>query len=157
MEVLHFPVCKMFCFHLQSIKLYNHCNWFPQCNKFNAILHFSQNLQLVTKLLINISHHSILIHFITLLTFALITEESCLALQRLMWQDAYNLEEHTKELGQDNKCLSYTVCCSFIFWMHGSLGQGNQRVIPLRSATLLRHKFPSPDGIYTGYVPHRFV
>ena len=68
-------------------------------------------------------------------------------------QDAYNLEEHAEEPGQDNKCLRHTAYRSFTFWRHGSLGQGNRRVIPSCAVTSIRRMFPSPNGLYTGYVP----
>ncbi|XP_041465490.1 uncharacterized protein LOC121416098 [Lytechinus variegatus] len=89
--------------------------------------------------------------------FELIIDEAALLIQRAMWIDLYNLEDDPQEPGEENRAMRHAAYRSFVFWQHGRLGQGNRRVIPSCCVTKIRSLYPSLNGLYTGYLPGRFV
>ena len=51
----------------------------------------------------------------------------------------------------NNKAFRHSGYRQFIFWRHGKLGLGNRKVIPSCCVWAIRRKFPSLNGLYTGY------
>ena len=45
----------------------------------------------------------------------------------------------------------------FLLWRHGFLAEGIDRIIPSCVTWRIRNEYPSADGKYAGFVPHRFV
>lgn len=46
----------------------------------------------------------------------------------------------------------YASYLQFTWWMHGRLGKRIRRVIPSCAVNKIRHVYPEPGGIYTGFV-----
>ena len=51
----------------------------------------------------------------------------------------------------DNRGMRHTAYRQYVMWMHGNLGKNNCVVIPACVVWMIRDKWPSPDGKYTGY------
>lgn len=51
----------------------------------------------------------------------------------------------------DNRTLRHAAYRNFVMWHYGHLGKNIRVVIPSCVVWLIRRKWPSADGIYTGY------
>ena len=56
---------------------------------------------------------------------------------------------------RNNENFRHMAYRQFILWQHGRLGQGNRRVFPSCCVLAIRARYPSQNGIYTGYRPSR--
>ena len=52
-----------------------------------------------------------------------------------------------------HNCLRHMAYRRYILWKYHRLGANNRRVIPSCVVKKIRQRYPSPDGIYTGYTP----
>ena len=50
-----------------------------------------------------------------------------------------------------NEGYCFAAYCQYVLWQNGYLGRGNRRVVPSCTTCAIRDKYPSADGIYTGY------
>ena len=53
---------------------------------------------------------------------------------------------------QNNENFRHAAYRQYVFWQHGRLGQGNLRVVPSCCVIAIRTRYPSPNGIYTGFL-----
>ena len=51
----------------------------------------------------------------------------------------------------------YAAYRQFTWWVHNKLGKAVRRVIPSCAVNLIRKTFPSPDGVYTGFLEGKLV
>ena len=56
---------------------------------------------------------------------------------------------------RNNENFRHAAYRQFVLWQHGHLGRGNRRVVPSCCVIAIRARYPSPNGIYTGYRPAR--
>ena len=50
-----------------------------------------------------------------------------------------------------NEGMRYAAYRQYILWQNGYLGRGNRRVVPSCATWAIRGKYPSLDGMYTGF------
>ena len=56
---------------------------------------------------------------------------------------------------RNNENFRHAAYRQYILWQHGQLGRGNRRVVPSCCVLAIRARYPSPNGIYRGYMPAR--
>jgi hypothetical protein len=66
-----------------------------------------------------------------------------------------NADVRARVPGYDNRNLRHVSYRQYVMWQHGHLGKNNRVVIPSCVIWLIRRKWPSPDGRYTGFLPPR--
>ena len=50
-----------------------------------------------------------------------------------------------------NQGYRFAAYRQYILWQNGYLGRGNRRVVPSCATCSIWQKYPSPDGVYTGF------
>jgi hypothetical protein len=56
---------------------------------------------------------------------------------------------------RNNENFRHAAYRQFVLWQHGHLGRGNRRAVPSCCVRAIRDRYPSPNGMYTGYRPSR--
>ena len=56
---------------------------------------------------------------------------------------------------RNNENFRHAAYKQYVLWQHGRLRRGNRRVVPSCCVVAIRARYPSPNGMYTGYRPAR--
>jgi hypothetical protein len=64
---------------------------------------------------------------------------------------AYWADIFAQDLGHDTADLRHAAYRHFVLWRHGRLGANVHRVIPSCVVCRIRDRFPSTNGLYTGF------
>ena len=56
---------------------------------------------------------------------------------------------------RNNENFRHAAYRQYVLWQHGRLGQGNRRVVPSCCVLAIRARYPSPNNMYTGFLPAR--
>ena len=80
----------------------------------------------------------------------LVLDGNVLELQMRYREDVLVLDNH-----RNNENFRHAAYRQYVLWQHGRLGRGNRRVVPSCCVLAIRSRYPSPIGIYTGYMPAR--
>lgn len=56
---------------------------------------------------------------------------------------------------RNNENFRHAAYRQYVLWQHGRLGQGNRRVVPSCCVLAIRARYPSQNGVYTGFLPAR--
>lgn len=56
---------------------------------------------------------------------------------------------------RNNENFRHAAYRQFVLWQHGRLGRGNRVVVPSCCVIAIRARYPSPNGVYTGFRPAR--
>ena len=56
---------------------------------------------------------------------------------------------------RNNEHFQHAAYRQYVLWQHGRLGRGNRRVVPSCCVVAICARYPSPNGVYTGYRPAR--
>lgn len=65
-------------------------------------------------------------------------------------EDILVMENH-----RNNENFRHAAYRQFVLWQHGRLGRGNRVVVPSCCVLAIRARYPSPNGVYTGFRPAR--
>ena len=57
---------------------------------------------------------------------------------------------------RNNESFRHTAYRQYVLWQHGWLGRGNRRVVPSCCVVAICARYPSPNGMYRGYMPADF-
>lgn len=61
-------------------------------------------------------------------------------------QEAANIED-------TNKGMRHAAYRQYVLWIYGRLQKDDRRTVPACCVKVIRDKFPSPSGHYTGFIP----
>ena len=56
---------------------------------------------------------------------------------------------------RNNENFHHAAYRQYVLWQHGRLGRGNRTVVPSCCVIAICARYPSPNGMYTGYRPAR--
>ena len=85
----------------------------------------------------------------------MVTDPFALRLQQLYREDIFAEEASSEE--DINKSLRHAAYRQYVLWIHGRLQRDDRRVVPACCVNVIRNKYPSPRGHYTGFIPGRGI
>jgi hypothetical protein len=79
----------------------------------------------------------------------IVLDELTLRLQQYFRDDMLALNAANES--DANKSFRHAAYRQYVLWVHGQLAQGDRRKIPACCVRMIRDKYPSPSGEYTGF------
>jgi len=83
----------------------------------------------------------------------MVTDTLTLTIQQTFRNDVFAQQAVTVDA--TNKAFRHAAYRQYVLWVYGRLQCDDRRTVPPCCMNVIRNKFPSADGHYTGFIPAR--
>ena len=83
----------------------------------------------------------------------MVTDPLTLTIQQTFRNDVF--AQQAVDLDDTNRAFRHAAYRQYVLWVFGRLQRDDRRTVPACCVKVVRNKFPSSHGNYTGFVPVR--